>query len=532
MNLRSVIDFMFSERVRLLQQIAEHAGLTFISVLLAAIIAIPLGIFISRFKKWSGPILGFSGILQTIPSLALLGILIPVMGIGYAPALFSLFLYAIMPILRNTYTGINGVDEQLKEAAMAMGMSKTQSLLKIEIPLALPVIIAGIRTAIVINVGVATLAAYIGAGGLGEFIFGGISLNNANMMLAGAIPAALLALILDGLFSVFQHASASRLRKILKWAPLIVLMTSALLLVTLIVPKFAHKNHSLSHRSLLAGLTPEFTGRSDGYPGLIRVYGLKLKHVIINDAIMYQATFEKKLDIISGYSTDGRLKAYKLVVLKDDRHVFPPYYAAPVIRQAVLQANPEIKKALNMLKGRITNTLMTEMNYRVDYLKQSPEKVAADFLKSTGIYHEALPATGPTITIGAKIFGEQQILVNIYSMLIRGYTNCDTRLKVNLGGTEIVFSALEHGDIDLYPEYTGTGLLVILKPDVSVSNRLFADPDKLFTYVQSEFIKKYKLEWLEPHGFDNSYALMMRRSEADSLSVSVISDLKRFSEPE
>ena len=121
----SVFEYMFTERARLFEQLIQHASLTFLSVVLAAMIAIPLGIFISQFKKWSGPILGFSGILQTIPSLALLGILIPIMGIGYAPALFSLFLYAIMPILRNTYTGINGIDEQLREAARAMGMSRT-----------------------------------------------------------------------------------------------------------------------------------------------------------------------------------------------------------------------------------------------------------------------------------------------------------------------------------------------------------------------------------------------------------------------
>lgn len=528
-----VFGYMYTERARLFEQLIQHATLTFLSVVLAALIAIPLGIFISQFKKWSGPILGFSGILQTIPSLALLGILIPIMGIGYAPALFSLFLYAIMPILRNTYTGINGIDSQLKEAARAMGMSKIQSLVKIEIPLAMPVIIAGLRTATVINVGVATLAAYIGAGGLGEFIFGGISLNNPTMMLAGAIPAAVLALVLDALFSLIQHLSASALKTLFKWAPVLLIIPLAYLSKGLIQRNTPNAIHYYSKKiSLLAGFTPEFIGRSDGYPGLIRLYNLKLKYLVINDAIMYQATYEKKLDIISGYSTDGRLKTFKLIVLKDDRHVFPPYNAAPVIRQAILKSNPEIKSVLNRLKGKITDSLMTEMNYKVDYLKQSPDKVAADFLKSIGLYHIPLSVSGPTITIGAKIFGEQQILANIYSMLIRGFTNCDTRLKVNLGGTEIVFSALKHGAIDLYPEYTGTGLLVILKPGSAISNKLFTDREKLYKYVQSEFRVKYQLEWLDPHGFNNSYALMMRKSQADSISVKKISDLQRFSDVE
>src|SRR5690606_14204600 len=135
-----------------------------------------------------------AGILQTIPSIALLGFMIPLLGIGAKPAIVALFLYALLPIIRNTYSGILGVNPAVKEAATAMGMTRRQVLWKVELPLAFPVILAGIRTATVITVGVATLAAYIGAGGLGEFIFGGIALNNSAMILAGAIPAALLAL--------------------------------------------------------------------------------------------------------------------------------------------------------------------------------------------------------------------------------------------------------------------------------------------------------------------------------------------------
>ena len=352
-------------------------------------------------------------------------------------------------------------------------------------------------------------------------------------MLAGAIPAAVLALVLDSVFSLIQQLSASALKTLFRWGRVICIIPLAYFSIGLFQRNTDHKiQYSTRNNSFLAGFTPEFIGRSDGYPGIIRLYKLKLKHVVINDAIMYQAVYEKKLDIISGYSTDGRIKTYNLIILKDDRHVFPPYFAAPVIRQDIIKANPEIKLVLNRLKGKITDSLMTDMNYKVDYLKQSPDKVAYDFLKTIGLYHTPQAVSGPTITIGAKIFGEQQILVNIYSMLIRGFTNCDTRLKVNLGGTEIVFSALQHGSIDLYPEYTGTGLLVILKPGSAISNKLFTDPDKLFGYVKSEFEKKYQLEWLDPHGFNNSYALMMRKSRADSMSVNKISDLKRFSVPE
>jgi osmoprotectant transport system permease protein len=161
------------------------SGLLLSRLFIAVLVGLPLGIYITRKKQLSGVVLGIAGILQTIPSIALLGFMIPVLGIGAKPAIVALLLYALLPIIRNTYTGITGVDEAVKEAAVAMGMSKWQVLFKVELPLAMPVILAGIRTATVINVGVATLASYIAAGGLGEFIFGGISLNNTNMILAG-----------------------------------------------------------------------------------------------------------------------------------------------------------------------------------------------------------------------------------------------------------------------------------------------------------------------------------------------------------
>ena len=135
--------------------------------------------------------------LQTIPSLALLGLLIPLFGIGKVPAIIALVVYALLPILRNTYTGINEVDPSLKEAALAMGMNRSKRLVKVELPLAMPVMMAGIRTAMVLIVGTATLAALIGAGGLGDIILLGIDRNNTALILIGAIPAAMLALIFD-----------------------------------------------------------------------------------------------------------------------------------------------------------------------------------------------------------------------------------------------------------------------------------------------------------------------------------------------
>src|SRR6201996_4348006 len=214
--------FMHQQSAKLLQQTIQHIGLTFISLLIAVLIGLPLGIYITRNKKMAGIVLGAAGILQTIPSIALLGFMIPLLGIGPIPAITALFLYALLPVIRNTYEGINGVDAGVREAAVAMGMTPMQRLLRVELVLAFPVIMAGIRTATVINVGVGTLAAYIAAGGLGEFIFGGIALNNTNMILAGAIPAALLAIVLDFILSLLQKMKLKRLSAAFITVPLLI----------------------------------------------------------------------------------------------------------------------------------------------------------------------------------------------------------------------------------------------------------------------------------------------------------------------
>ncbi|HUZ61128.1 MAG TPA: ABC transporter permease/substrate-binding protein [Hanamia sp.] len=514
---QSLFDFMREQSGKILDQLVQHIGLTFISLLIAVIIGVPLGIFISRKKKFSAPVLGFTGILQTIPSIALLGFMIPLLGIGPFPAIVALFLYALLPIVRNTFTGITGVDATVIESARGMGMSRGQILRKVELPLAMPVILAGIRTATVINVGVATLASYIGAGGLGEFIFGGIALNNTNMILAGAIPAALLAIFFDFLLSRIQKMDLRKFKKAFWVLPVCMIFLSSFYLL----PDFYRSK-------MLAGFTPEFMGRKDGYLGLKNVYKLNIRTVVISDAVMYKAAYEKKLDVISGYSTDGRLKAFNLVILKDDKKIFPPYYAAPVIRKDVLQKFPELEKVINQLAAHINDSIMTELNYRVDYLKQSPEKVAKDFLMEQSLYKQPLNGNEGVLRIGSKIFGEQYILASMYSMLIKGNTHLQVQTKTGLGGTKICFDALTNDQIDMYPEYTGTGLLVILQTPDSILNKLNNNKEEIYDYVKKQFNQKYNLEWLRPIGFDNSYALMMRKSEAVRLKIKTISDLKNY----
>lgn len=512
---QSLLDFMRQQSDKLLSQTLEHIGLTFISLLIAVMIGLPLGILIARKKQLSGSVLGFAGVLQTIPSIALLGFMIPLLGIGPKPAIVALLLYALLPIIRNTYTGITGVDASVKEAAIAMGMSKWQILKQVELPLAMPVILAGIRTATVINVGVATLASYIAAGGLGEFIFGGISLNNTNMILAGAIPAALLAIVFDFLLSLVQKLNFRKVR----------MGAYALPVVTLLLASFYFIPSAYGGK-LTAGFTPEFMGRQDGNLGLRNKYRLKIHTIVISDAVMYKAAYEKELDVISGYSTDGRLKAYDLVVLEDDRHIFPPYYAAPIVSDIALKKFPELERTLNMLSGAITDSIMTELNYRTDYLHQSPERVAKDFLESKNLYKPSRNGKAGIIRIGSKIFGEQYILANMYAMLIRGNTDYDVSTKTGLGGTKICFDALTNNQIDFYPEYTGTGLLAILQAQPQTVNKLISDKERTYNFVKAEFSKRYSIKWLTPIGFNNAYALMMRRKQAQELNVKTISDLK------
>ncbi|MBS1524412.1 MAG: ABC transporter permease/substrate-binding protein [Bacteroidetes bacterium] len=512
-------EFMRQQSDKLLTQTMQHIGLTFISLIIAVIIGLPLGIWITRRKKFAGIVLGIAGVLQTIPSIALLGFMIPLLGIGAKPAIVALFLYALLPIIRNTYTGIDGVDASVKEAAIAMGMNARQVLFKVELPLAMPVILAGIRTATVINVGVATLASYIAAGGLGEFIFGGISLNNTNMILAGAIPAACLAILFDFLLSRLQHFNFRKIKTVTATLPLLLILLSSCYFIP-----------SAFGSKLVAGFTPEFMGRQDGDLGLRKIYGLKMNPVVISDAVMYKAAYEKHLDVISGYTTDGRLKAYDLIVLNDDKKIFPPYYAAPIVREGALKRFPDLEQTLNLLSGKINDSIMTDLNYRTDYLHQSPEKVAEDFLKGRSLFKPARNGNAGIVRIGSKIFGEQYILANIYSMLIKGYTNYDVSTKTGLGGTKICFDALTNDQIDFYPEYTGTGLLAILQAPAKTVDSLISDKNKTYDYVAKEFEAKYNIKWLKPIGFNNAYALMMREKEAKRLKIKTISDLKRYLE--
>ena len=192
--------FILQNRGQVLELTVEHLWLVGFSTLFATLIGIPLGIVIAHWPRLNKPVLAGANIIQTVPSLALFGFLLPVPWLGDRAdrlAILALTLYALLPIIRNTYTGIRGVDPAVMEAGRGMGLTESQLLLQVELPLAVSVILSGVRTAVVISVGLATIAAAIGAGGLGEFIFRGLAMVDNRVILAGAVPAALLALLAD-----------------------------------------------------------------------------------------------------------------------------------------------------------------------------------------------------------------------------------------------------------------------------------------------------------------------------------------------
>lgn len=209
----SLLRFYLDNSREALGLLGQHVFLVTLSTGMAAAIGVPLGILLTRRPGWRTPILGLANIFQTIPSLALFGFLIPLPflgGIGARTAIVALVVYGLLPIVRNTYTGITGIDPAVREAARGMGMTDGQLLRQVELPLAAGVILAGIRVATVVGVGTATIAAAIGAGGLGVYIFRGVAVVDDRLILAGALPAALLALTADGLLGLVERRFAWR----------------------------------------------------------------------------------------------------------------------------------------------------------------------------------------------------------------------------------------------------------------------------------------------------------------------------------
>lgn len=200
------MDFLQANGQELLYKTGEHLLISIIALVLGALVAVPLGILLTRSGKASRYVIGFVSVLQTVPSLALLALMIPLFGVGKLPAIISLFIYSLLPILRNTYIGINNVNENIVDSAKGMGMTESQLISKVKLPLAAPVIMSGIRLAGVYVIAWATLASYIGAGGLGDFIFNGLNVYDQEMIIWGTIPVTILALLSDFLLGKVESA--------------------------------------------------------------------------------------------------------------------------------------------------------------------------------------------------------------------------------------------------------------------------------------------------------------------------------------
>ncbi|GAA0739420.1 glycine betaine ABC transporter substrate-binding protein [Clostridium oceanicum] len=516
--------FISERKDQILKLTFQHIQLSIIAILIAVLIGVPLGIIIFKKKSLSSPIIGLANIAQAVPSLALLGFLIPFLGIGSKPSIVMVVIYALLPILKNTYTALNNINPDIVEAAKGMGMTNNQILKIVQIPLALPIIMAGIRISAVTAVGLMTIAAFIGAGGLGYLVFTGVQTVDNNMILAGAIPACILALLMDFIIGKIENSviptgiktngsnikrkrhtifNPSKTPKIVasilticiiggtigyfatkkdtivigskNYNEQLVLGNMFALLIesntnikvekklnlggtkvaftalksgeldiypeytgtglisimkkttisdpdkvynlvkdyynktfdiswlkplgfnntyAMAVRQDTAKKYNLNTISQLAkisenldlGCNMEFTGRKDGLKGLESIYNIKFKSVkAIDGGLRYASLNNRKIDVTNAFSTEGLLKAFNLKVLEDDKKLFPPYYAAPIIRNDTLKKHPELKELLNKLGNNISNEEMIEMNYKVDKLNQTPENVAKEFLKSKNL---------------------------------------------------------------------------------------------------------------------------------------------------
>ena len=201
-----LLDFLSDRGEDILGGLGQHVYLTVVAMALAVGLALPLGLVLTRTKRAANKVIAAVGVIQTLPSLALVGLMVPLLGAGPKAAITALFLYALLPIVRNTYTGVMAVDPAMIEAARGMGMTSWQILLRIELPLSIPIIMAGVRTSTIICVGVATLGGIVGAGGLGELIWQGIDRSDDALVYAGALPAMALALVLDGVLALGERA--------------------------------------------------------------------------------------------------------------------------------------------------------------------------------------------------------------------------------------------------------------------------------------------------------------------------------------
>ncbi|MBN1589136.1 MAG: hypothetical protein JW888_06455 [Pirellulales bacterium] len=308
---------------------------------------------------------------------------------------------------------------------------------------------------------------------------------------------------------------------------LLVILTSVILLggALVVTGPFVHAPGRAD--TLRAGFDAEFISRRDGYPGLCAHYGFTFHEDPCQMApgLMYNAVANGSVDVIDAFATDGRIEVFDLVILEDDRHFFPPYHAAPLVRGVTLKKYPELSRVLNRLSDVISDEAMRTLNRDVDENGAKPRDTARRFLVERNLLDaDNLPDEdhAGVVRIGSKPFTEQEILGEMMALLIESHTWLQVERRLNLGGTMLCFNALSSGDIDLYPEYTGTGLVNILK------RRANPDPNESYRIAKRAFAERFDLIWLKPFGFNNTYTLTMRREHARRLGVQTISELAQY----
>ncbi|HEL1629807.1 TPA: ABC transporter permease/substrate-binding protein [Streptococcus suis] len=482
----------------------EHLRISLLALIIAIAIAVPLGLILSSKKRLTEWSLQITGIFQTIPSLALLGLFIPFMGIGTLPAVVALVIYAIFPILQGTLTGLGEIDPSLEEAATAFGMNKWEKLKKFKLALAMPILMSGIRTASIMIIGTATLAALVGAGGLGSFILLGIDRNDSALILIGAVSSAVLAVLFgygirllqdkkpktillallvtlftvgasyvpmlnfsakqlviagklgaepeilinmyklliedrtdikveikpnfgktsflyealkSGSIDIYPEYTGTITSTLLKNSPTdlstnpeevytyakeAILEQDGLMYLApmafqntyalAVTEDYAQKNgiEKISdlakvQQTAVAGFSLEFNDREDGNIGLKNLYNLQLNVKTMEPALRYEAIKSGNVQIIEAFSTDSKVVTYKLKILEDDKQLFPPYQAAPLLSKETLEKYPELEQVLGVLAGNISTEEMTQMNYAVDVEGKSAEQVAREYLEQENL---------------------------------------------------------------------------------------------------------------------------------------------------
>ena len=488
----------------------EHILISLLAISIASILGIILGIIISEYRRFSGLILGTVNILYTIPSIALLGFFITITGVGNTTALIALIIYALLPIIRSTYTGIININPLIIEASEGMGSTKLQQLFKIKLPLALPVLMSGIRNMVTMTIALAGIASFVGAGGLGVAIYRGITTNNSVMTFLGSLLIAILALIFDFILGIIEKKLTNHKRtkykvnfKLIILGLFIIIfgayfslnskkdktiniatkpMTEGYILGQILTELIEQDTDlkvnmttgvgggtSNIHPAMLKGefdLYPEYTGtsweavlkkegsydeskfnelqkeykekynleyvnlygfnntyglavnkdiaekynlktysdlakvsnnlifgaeydffeREDGYKELQKVYNVDFKKKIDMDiGLKYQAMKDKKIDVMVIFTTDGQLAISDVVVLEDDKKMYPSYRAGTVVRSEILSKYPELKPVLEKLNNILDDKTMADLNYQVESEGKKPEDVAREYLQEKGL---------------------------------------------------------------------------------------------------------------------------------------------------